>query len=102
MQKQAPSVGRILVMVLFALSCFGLLLFLWIAFGGSTPLRAKGYRYTIPFREAGQLAQEADVRISGVSVGKVKKITANPKTGVSDVDRPGGREVRADHRATRA
>jgi phospholipid/cholesterol/gamma-HCH transport system substrate-binding protein len=84
-QKQAPSVGRILVMVLFALSCFGLLLFLWIAFGGSTPLRAKGYQYTIPFREAGQLAQEADVRISGVSVGRVKKITANPKTGVSDV-----------------
>ena len=72
-------------MVLFALSCFGLLLFLWIAFGGSTPLRAKGYQYTIPFREAGQLAQEADVRISGVSVGRVKKITANPKTGVSDV-----------------
>jgi virulence factor Mce-like protein len=84
-QKQAPSFGRILVMVLFALSCFGLLLYLWIAFGGSTPLRAKGYQYTIPFREAGQLAQEADVRISGVSVGRVKRITANPTTGVSDV-----------------
>ena len=27
MQKQAPSFGRILTMVLFALSCFGLLLF---------------------------------------------------------------------------
>ena len=85
MQKVAPSLGRILVMVLFALSCFGLLLFLWVAFGGSTPLRAKGYRYTIPFREAGQLAQEADVRISGVAVGRVKRITANPQTGVSDV-----------------
>ena len=34
MQKQAPSLGRILVMVLFALSCFGLLLFLWLSFGG--------------------------------------------------------------------
>jgi virulence factor Mce-like protein len=85
MQKAAPSFGRVAVMAGFALSCFGLLLFLWIAFGGSTPLRAKGYQYTIPFREAGQLAQEADVRISGVSVGRVKKITANPKTGVSDV-----------------
>lgn len=85
MQKQAPSFGRILVMVLFALSCFGLLLFLWTAFGGSTPLLAKGYRYTIPFREAGQLAQESDVRISGVPVGKVKLIVANPKTGLSDV-----------------
>ncbi|MDX6650041.1 MAG: hypothetical protein QOJ97_1992, partial [Solirubrobacteraceae bacterium] len=38
MQKQAPSVGRILTMVLFALSCFGLLLFLWLAFGGASPL----------------------------------------------------------------
>ena len=85
MQKQAPSLGRIMVMVLFALSCFGLLLFLWVAFGGSTPLRAKGYRYTIQFREAGQLAQESDVRISGVPVGKVKSIIANPKTGFSDV-----------------
>ncbi len=85
MQKQAPSVGRILTMVLFALSCFGLLLFLWVAFGGSTPLRAKGYRVVIPFKQAGQLAQEADVRISGVSVGKVKSIVANPHTGNSDV-----------------
>ena len=37
MQKQAPTVGRLLVMVGFALSCFGLLLFLWLAFGG--PIR---------------------------------------------------------------
>ena len=28
MQKQAPSIGRIFVMVLFALSCFGILLYL--------------------------------------------------------------------------
>ncbi len=85
MQKQAPSLGRILTMVLFALSCFGLLLFLWVAFGGSTPLRPKGYRVTIPFKEAGQLAQEADVRISGVTVGRVKKIEASSKTGNSNV-----------------
>ncbi len=72
MQKVAPSFGRVLVMALFALSCFGLLLFLWLAFGGSTPLKPKGYRFTVPFPQAGQLAQEADVRISDVSVGKVK------------------------------
>jgi virulence factor Mce-like protein len=84
MQKQAPSAGRILVMVGFALSCFGLLLFLWLAFGGPIPLRPEGYRFTVPFREAGQLAQEADVRISGVSVGKVKDITADKQTGLSD------------------
>src|ERR671936_2683948 len=84
MQKQAPSLGRILVMVGFALSCFGLLLFLWLAFGGPIPLKPKGYRFEVSFKEAGQLAQEADVRISGVSVGKVKAIEADKRTGSSD------------------
>jgi phospholipid/cholesterol/gamma-HCH transport system substrate-binding protein len=84
MQKQAPSLGRILVMVGFALSCFGLLLFLWLAFGGPIPLKPKGYRFEVSFNEAGQLAQEADVRISGVSVGKVKSITTDKSTGASD------------------
>jgi virulence factor Mce-like protein len=84
MQKTVPSLGRILVMVGFALSCFGLLLFLWLAFGGPIPLKPKGYRFDVSFREAGQLAQEADVRISGVSVGKVKTIKADKRTGLSD------------------
>src|SRR5881409_776705 len=74
MQKQAPTIGRVLVMVGFALSCFGLLLFLWLAFGGSIPLAPQGYRFQTSFGEATQLAKEADVRISGVSVGKVKDI----------------------------
>src|SRR3954463_4967579 len=74
MQKQAPTIGRLLIMVGFALSCFGLLLFLWLAFGGPIPLSPKGYRFNTSFGEATQLAKEADVRISGVSVGKVKEI----------------------------
>ncbi len=49
MQKQAPSVGRILVMVLFALSCFGLLLFLWLSFGGPVPLKPKTYQVRVAF-----------------------------------------------------
>ncbi|HVE69070.1 MAG TPA: MlaD family protein, partial [Solirubrobacteraceae bacterium] len=77
MQKQAPSFARIFVMVAFALSCFGLLLFLWLAFGGSSPLKPRGYQFKIPFREATQLANEADVRISGVPVGKVKTVKLN-------------------------
>src|SRR3954471_17782938 len=72
-------------MVGFALSCFGLLLFLWIAFGGSIPLKPKGYRITASFSEATQLAKEADVRISGVPVGKVKTIEPDKQTGRSDV-----------------
>ena len=84
MQKAIPSAGRILVMVGFALSCFGLLLFLWLAFGGATPLKPKGYRVHVSFGEATQLAQEADVRISGVPVGKVKTIETDKKTGRSE------------------
>jgi len=40
-QKRAPTLGNILVIVLFALSCFGLLLYLWESFGGSLPLKPK-------------------------------------------------------------
>jgi phospholipid/cholesterol/gamma-HCH transport system substrate-binding protein len=83
-QKSAPTVGRILVMVGFALSCFGLLLFLWLAFGGSIPFQAKGYRFQVQFPEAVQLAKQADVRISGVPVGKVVALAPDPKTGLTD------------------
>jgi phospholipid/cholesterol/gamma-HCH transport system substrate-binding protein len=74
METRPPTVTRILVAVAFALSCFGLLLFLWLAFGGPIPLKPESYRFTVPFDEATQLAVESDVRISGVSVGKVKRI----------------------------
>src|SRR5687768_304793 len=73
MQKQAPSAGRLLTMVVFALSCFGLLLFLWLSFGGPIPLKPKGYRVDIAFPEAVQLAAEAEVRASGVDIGKVRE-----------------------------
>jgi phospholipid/cholesterol/gamma-HCH transport system substrate-binding protein len=83
MQKAAPSFGRIALMVGFALSCFGLVLFLWLAFGGPVPLKPKGYRVSASFAEASQLSTEADVRISGVPVGKVKAIEPDAKTGRS-------------------
>ena len=75
MQKQAPSPGRIVVMVGFAISCFAILLYLWLVFGGATPLKPRGYRVDVRFSEATQLAQEAEVRTSGVRVGRVKKKT---------------------------
>jgi phospholipid/cholesterol/gamma-HCH transport system substrate-binding protein len=84
-QTSVPGVGRIVAMVVFALSCFGLLLFLWLAFGGAIPLKPKGYRVATSFAEATQLAQEADVRISGVPVGKVKTIEPDKSTGRSEV-----------------
>jgi phospholipid/cholesterol/gamma-HCH transport system substrate-binding protein len=71
MVKQAPTPAKLAVMTFFALTCFGLLLFLWKAFGGPTPLAPEGYRVHVRFPEATQLADQADVRISGVPVGKV-------------------------------
>ncbi len=78
MSTQAPSVPRILIMVLFALSCFGLLVFLWLSFGGPIPLKPKGYRIQVAFAEATQLAVEADVRSSGVRIGKVRAKRRDP------------------------
>ena len=78
MVKQAPTFGRLLTMVLFALSCFGLLLFLWLSFGGSVPLKPKGYRIQVSFPEATQLGDFADVRTAGVSVGKVRGKERDP------------------------
>ncbi len=65
-------------MVIFAFSCFGLLMFLWLSFGGSIPLKPKGYRFQIAFPEATTLADEADVRVSGVSVGRVTGLEPDP------------------------
>src|SRR5271154_195333 len=71
MQKRAPTLANILVIVLFALSCFGLLLFLWESFGGPVPLKPKGYRFTVAFPRTLALAEQSEVRISGVDIGHV-------------------------------
>jgi phospholipid/cholesterol/gamma-HCH transport system substrate-binding protein len=75
MQKRAPTLGNMIVIVLFALSCFGLLLFLWESFGGPLPLKPKGYRLTVAFPRTLALAEQSDVRISGVDIGHVIALT---------------------------
>src|SRR5215212_6849209 len=82
MQKQAPSAARMIGMAVFALSCFGILVFLWISFGGAVPLKANKYELRVSFPEATTLAEQADVRIAGVTVGKMRK---------KDLDRIGNR-----------
>jgi phospholipid/cholesterol/gamma-HCH transport system substrate-binding protein len=77
MQKRAPTLANILVIVLFALSCFGLLLFLWESFGGPVPLKPKGYRFTVELSRTLALAEQSDVRISGVNVGHVISLEHN-------------------------
>jgi virulence factor Mce-like protein len=79
MIKTAPTFARLATMVLFALSSFGALLYLWIAFGGAVPFKPQGYRFDVLFPEATQLAGQADVRISGVTVGKVVDVEPGPR-----------------------
>ena len=67
-------------MAIFTLGCFGTLLFLWLAFGGTIPLQPKQYEIHASFPEATTLAEQADVRIAGVTVGKVRK---------KELDKPG-------------
>ena len=83
MQKRAPTLGNLLVIILFALSCFGLLLFLWESFGGPLPLKPKGYRFTVAFPRSLALAEQSDVRISGVGVGHVVALKLG-KEGCTD------------------
>jgi virulence factor Mce-like protein len=91
MPKETPSAAKILSMVVFSLTCFGLLLFLWLSFGGPIPLKPKSYELEVPFPEATTLAEEADVRIAGVTVGNVKtkelEKGANHTTVVLAIDR---------------
>lgn len=74
MNKQAPSIAQMIAIAGFALSCFGLLLFVWVAFGGPTPLAARGYEVKVPLTQVGQLAEQSQVNISGIEVGRVKAI----------------------------
>ena len=54
-----PVPASFLIIAGFALSCFGILLFLWVTFGGPTPFRAQPYEVKVPFNEASHLAGQA-------------------------------------------
>lgn len=71
MQTQAPKLGSILIAVAFAFVAVCVAIFFWKAFGGSTPLSPAGYRIDASFPQAASLYPNADVRVSGVNVGKV-------------------------------
>ena len=78
MQHQVTSPLRIVAMTSFLVACLGLLLFLWVSFGGATPLASKSYEFQADFPETTTLAEQADVRISGIRVGRV---TATQRAG---------------------
>jgi phospholipid/cholesterol/gamma-HCH transport system substrate-binding protein len=83
MDTQAPRASRVALMLAFALSCVGLLLFLWIQFGGSVPLAASPYRVSVEFSQATELGAQDDVEISGVTVGHVLAVSADRRTGLT-------------------
>ena len=95
METRPPTAARILIAAGFALSCFALALFLWLAFGGPIPLKPEGYRFEVPFDEATQLAQEADVRISG-RLGRQGEADRARRRGGRGGDGRARRAVRTD------
>jgi virulence factor Mce-like protein len=102
MNKNPPSIGRIAAMVGFTLSVAALLMFLWTAFGGTLPLRPESYRFKADFPEASLLVKEADVRMAGVNIGKVKTKELGPGGRTTTVEMelyprfaPIGRDARA-------
>ena len=74
MQKQTPSIPRIGSMVIFALSCICILIWLWLSFGGPVHLQPTKFRFKAQFDESPMLTQAADVRISGLKVGRVRSL----------------------------
>ena len=94
--KQAPSIGRIVAMIAFALSCFGILLYLWLTFGGSMPLKPQGYRVhgRLPRgHHAGPGGRRAHLRRAGRARSRPKELDGQRARDVDARDRA---QVRAD------
>src|SRR5688572_19201274 len=86
MDKQGPGLGKFIAMIVFTIGCFATLLFLWLAFGGNMPLQPKQYEMRVDFQEATTLAENADVRLAGVNIGKVRKKELNKGAASTRVD----------------
>src|ERR1035441_6791251 len=83
MNTKRPASVAMLSMAAFTASCIGLLLFLWLSFGGSIPFAPEGYRFSVEFDQAVELASQAQVEISGVPVGRVVSVALDHRTGLS-------------------
>ena len=79
MIKHAPTPGRIIAMVAFALSCFAIVLSLWLQFGGPIPLRPQGYRVQVAFPEGTGITKNIDVRAAGIPIGSVVGVEVDEK-----------------------
>lgn len=88
MLTRSPSPRAVAFALAFMLACFGVGLFVWKQFGGTVPLEPVGYRIEVPFAQAQNLLPNADVRISGVTVGKVVSVEpgSEQSTAVLELD----------------
>ncbi|MCW2983854.1 MAG: hypothetical protein JWR63_1424 [Conexibacter sp.] len=74
METQTQHWRTLVGPILFTLLCVSLLIAGWRAFGGSTPLQARDLRLHATFPQANNLYRGSDVRIAGVSVGRVVQV----------------------------
>ncbi len=83
MNTHRPSIASILTVTAFTAACVGLLIYLWISFGGSVPFASQGYRFSVEFSQASELASQSQVEIAGVPVGRVISVALDHRTGLS-------------------
>ncbi|UTI66674.1 MlaD family protein [Paraconexibacter antarcticus] len=75
MQTHAPRWQTVVGLLVFALLCGGATLAVWRSFGGSVPLQARGYPFSVDLKQASNLQVGAAVRVAGVDVGHVTAVT---------------------------
>jgi virulence factor Mce-like protein len=86
MVTQAPRQRAVTAAIAFTLSCIGLMIFVWTQFGGTIPFAPQGYRVKATFAESGLLVPGADVRISGVNVGRVVSVASRGTNSLVTMD----------------
>ncbi|MGE4427576.1 MAG: MlaD family protein [Solirubrobacteraceae bacterium] len=77
---------RMLFPLFMLLLCGVLALLLWRAFGGGVPLEATPYRVTIALPQSSNLYAHSDVRIAGVSVGRVADVRQNGRQALVAIE----------------
>ncbi len=71
MQTRVSDLRKVIFPIGFALACVVATIFVWHSFGGSIPFEAKGYEFTVRLPQANALYPGSDVRMAGVTVGKI-------------------------------
>lgn len=99
MQTIAPTWRALVLPIMFTLVCVVVAFALWRLFGGGVPLEPKGYRFTTVVPQAHAIFPNTDVRIAGVSVGKVSAVRQVGRIAEATIDvDPGFAPVRAGAR----